>query len=104
MAKFRTIGYDAFCAACGTQAVRVNSVLWRCPACQPARAAPARQPPPPKPGLGDLVAAGLKRIGITEERVKAVTGLKDCGCGRRRQALNDLGKKVGIGVDAPAGD
>ena len=48
----------------------------------------------PKKGLGDLVTVGLKAVGITEERVKAVTGKKDCGCGRRRAALNRLGRKI----------
>ena len=52
--------------------------------------------PRAKPGLGDMVAAGLSAIGITKERVsKAVGG--DCGCSKRQQALNELGRKIGIG-------
>jgi hypothetical protein len=47
----------------------------------------------PKKGLGDYVADGLKKIGITEERVKRITGKKDCGCAKRRAALNNLGKR-----------
>lgn len=52
--------------------------------------------PRAKPGLGDMVAAGLSAIGITKERVsKAVGG--DCGCQKRQQKLNELGRKIGIG-------
>ncbi len=52
--------------------------------------------PRAKPGLGDMVAAGLSAIGITKERVsKAVGG--DCGCKKRQEALNALGRKIGIG-------
>jgi len=51
---------------------------------------------PPKPGLGDMVAAGLSAIGITKERVSAVVG-GDCGCAKRQEALNELGRKIGIG-------
>ena len=47
-------------------------------------------------GLGDMVAAGLSAIGITKERVAAVTG-KPCGCAKRQEALNKLGRKIGIG-------
>lgn len=50
----------------------------------------------PKLGLGDMVAAGLSAIGITPERVsKAVGG--DCGCTKRQEALNELGRRIGIG-------
>lgn len=48
----------------------------------------------PRKGLGDLVTAGLKAVGITEERVKKVTGKKECGCAKRRAALNRLGRKI----------
>ena len=47
-------------------------------------------------GLGDLVARGLSSIGITPERVSRLTG-KPCGCNKRKQHLNELGKKIGIG-------
>ena len=51
---------------------------------------------PPKAGLGDMVASALAAIGITKERVsKAVGG--DCGCAERQEALNELGRKLGIG-------
>lgn len=49
-----------------------------------------------KPGLGDYVAKGLSAIGITKERVSKVLG-KPCGCGKRQQKLNELGRKFGIG-------
>ena len=57
---------------------------------------PADMIPQPKPGLGDMVAAGLSAIGITKERVSAVVG-GDCGCAKRQEALNALGRKIGIG-------
>lgn len=53
-----------------------------------------------RPGLGDMVAAGLDAVGITKRRVQAVAnrvGIKDCGCKQRQQRLNELGRKVGIG-------
>lgn len=56
-----------------------------------------------KPGLGDMVAAGLDAVGITKARAQAVAqaiGLADCGCEQRQQLLNDLGRRVGIGVPA----
>lgn len=56
--------------------------------------------PRPRPGLGDMVAAGLTAIGITEKRVAAVLG-RPCGCQARRQALNRLGRRLGIGSPPP---
>jgi hypothetical protein len=47
-------------------------------------------------GLGDLVAAGLAAVGITPERVSAVTG-KPCKCKQRQQTLNEIGRSIGIG-------
>jgi hypothetical protein len=52
--------------------------------------------PPVRPGLGDMVAAGLNAVGITKERVSAIVG-GPCGCDKRQAALNDLGRKFGIG-------
>lgn len=52
--------------------------------------------PRAKPGLGDMVAAGLSAIGITKERVSAAVG-GDCGCNKRQEALNNIGRKFGIG-------
>jgi hypothetical protein len=51
---------------------------------------------PPKAGLGDIVKAGLSAIGITEERVSKAIG-RPCGCSKRAEKLNDLGRKIGIG-------
>jgi hypothetical protein len=48
-------------------------------------------------GLGDMVEKGLSAVGITKERVASVLGVKDCGCRKRREYMNELGKKVGIG-------
>lgn len=55
---------------------------------------------PQKAGLGDMVAAGLDAVGITKDRVQAVArrvGIKDCGCRKRHQRLNEIGRKLGIG-------
>jgi hypothetical protein len=52
--------------------------------------------PRAKPGLGDMVKAGLSAIGITEDRVSKALG-RPCGCSKRAKALNDLGRKLGIG-------
>ena len=52
--------------------------------------------PRARPGLGDMVAAGLSAVGITKERVSALAG-GDCGCQKRQEALNALGRKIGIG-------
>jgi hypothetical protein len=52
--------------------------------------------PRAKPGLGDMLKAGLSAIGITEERVSAAIG-RPCGCSQRAEALNELGRKIGIG-------
>jgi len=50
-----------------------------------------------RPGLGDMVSAGLAAVGVTPERVSAAMGVKDCGCKRRAEALNRLGRRIGIG-------
>jgi hypothetical protein len=44
-----------------------------------------------------MVAAGLAAVGITPERVSKALGVKDCGCKGRAEALNALGRRVGIG-------
>jgi len=56
----------------------------------------------PRPGLGDIVAAGLSSVGITKERVQRVAnavGIKDCGCGKRQAALNRLSDRL-LGRDS----
>jgi hypothetical protein len=52
--------------------------------------------PRARPGLGDIVKAGLSAIGITEERVTKAIG-RECGCSKRAEKLNELGRKIGIG-------
>jgi hypothetical protein len=52
--------------------------------------------PRARPGLGDMVAAGLSAVGITKERVSKLAG-GGCGCAKRQAALNELGRKIGIG-------
>jgi len=52
--------------------------------------------PRAKPGLGDMVKAGLSAVGITEERVSKAIG-RPCGCSKRAEQLNAIGRKLGIG-------
>jgi hypothetical protein len=55
----------------------------------------------PRPGLGDLAAAGLAAVGITKDRVEAIVG--PCGCDERQEAMNEFGRTwLGIGADPPA--
>jgi hypothetical protein len=75
--------------------------------CQACRT--KRSPPYPRrrctAGLGDRIARRLSSFGITKERAQAVAnaiGVEDCGCERRRQRLNELGRMVGIGGPPPA--
>jgi hypothetical protein len=61
--------------------------------------------PRPRPGLGDLVAAGLASVGITKARAQAVAaavGIEDCGCQGRQEAWNLAGYRLGIGTPPPA--
>lgn len=55
-----------------------------------------REPRPRKEGWGDAVTAALKKIGITEDRYKAVKELfglpPTCGCPQRREWLNKVGR------------
>lgn len=51
-------------------------------------------------GLGDFVASGLAALGLTKERAQAISdvfGIRDCGCRRRQQQLNELGRRIGVG-------
>jgi hypothetical protein len=48
------------------------------------------------PGLGDMVSSALSAVGITKERVSAAIG-RDCGCKGRQEALNAIGRRIGIG-------
>ena len=76
----------------------------RCPDCGfsickvklPVRRACPGKPFAKRRGLGDMVKAGLSAIGITSERVQAVTG-RPCGCAKRQERLNALGRRIGIG-------
>ena len=78
----------------------INPSSLRCRVCGAAVSAPHVRrncgTPPVPAGLGDMVKAGLSAIGITKERVSAVVG-GDCGCTKRQEQLNELGRKIGIG-------
>ena len=41
-------------------------------------------------GLGDVVEQMLTSIGITEERIKRWFKVKECGCSKRKQMLNEF--------------
>jgi len=86
--------------------IRKTGDVWTCAACGrqcPDQTAPHRGSCPCEvagPGLGDMVAAGLDRIGITKERVSAALG-KPCNCPQRQKALNEFGYRLGIGTPPP---
>ena len=56
----------------------------------------------PSPGLGDRVEMGLAIFGVTKERAAwagRMFGFGGSGCGgcdQRQEALNELGKKMGM--------
>lgn len=94
------------CPACGFASER-RDLRRNCPASatsQPVAFEYAALAPPPRPGLGDYIAAGLAWLGITKPRVEALVG-GPCGCGERQEALNAWGREtLGIGrPDAPSG-
>ena len=41
-------------------------------------------------GLGDVVEAALKKVGITEAKFKAFWKLQECGCMGRKKWLNGI--------------
>jgi hypothetical protein len=55
------------------------------------------------PGLGDHLETVFKATGIQRavKALEAVTG-KDCGCVKRKERLNEWGRKIGIGGDSQA--
>ena len=46
-------------------------------------------------GLGDVVEQILTTIGVTEERLKRLFNVKECGCAKRKRMLNELFRKEG---------
>lgn len=48
---------------------------------------------PQKPGLGDRISQALSLVGITEARVSKLLG-RPCGCSKRREAINQLGRRL----------
>lgn len=51
--------------------------------------------------IGTAIATGLSAVGITKDRVKAVTG-QDCGCDKRQNALDAAGAFVSAVVERAA--
>lgn len=43
--------------------------------------------------IGDWIAGGLEKVGITKQRVSKVAG-GDCGCSHRQEKLNEIGNKI----------
>lgn len=94
----------ATCARCGRQArVKSRRAYAACRASEQqitpeelsAIVASGADPDGWKPlPLGDLVERGLRAIGITEERIKALTGASDCGCARRKSTMNLKGEQI----------
>jgi hypothetical protein len=59
-----------------------------------------------RPGLGDMVASTLDAVGVTKDRVQAVAsavGISDCGCAKRQEFLNRVGREL-LGVGKPPAD
>lgn len=59
------------------------------------------EPPPRKWGLGDIVEKGISVVTFGQgkrlaDKLAKKQGKKGCGCQKRKEALNKLGKKVGI--------
>lgn len=82
------IGNDLVCVNCGRKASRRDVV-------KPCTAG----------GLGDMTAAALSAVGITEtraERLAKWAGLSGCGCSGRRAAMNRLGQEW-LGIGKPDG-
>lgn len=52
--------------------------------------------------LGDKVASILGYVGITDKTVMMITGARDCGCPRRRNAMNDWSNKVAFFLERSA--
>lgn len=85
------------------RAIKKIEEVWHCAIC--GAVAPDQSQPhrgkcacemPARPGLGDMVSAGLAAVGITPERVSRVLG-RPCGCKERAAKLNELGRRIGIG-------
>jgi len=55
---------------------------------------------PPIP-IGTAISRGLSAVGVTPERVKQVTG-KDCGCQKRKNALDTAGAFISAVVERAA--
>ena len=53
-------------------------------------------------GLGDVIAIAFASVGITKDRLQAVAnavGIADCGCAKRQETLNQIGREwLGIGA------
>ena len=57
--------------------------------------------PPRKWGLGDIVEKGISAVTFGQgkrlaDKLARKQGKKGCGCQKRKEALNNLGKKVGL--------
>ena len=52
--------------------------------------------------IGDIVERCLQLFGITKERVQYLTGGKDCGCQKRKAAMNEWGYRWQLWLAVPA--
>ena len=79
---------------------------WFCSRCNYTSKSTPEKPPLKEciPGLGDHVQKVLKKVGIADTiksiitKGKELLGYKDtsCGCGQRQEALNEIGKNIGL--------
>jgi hypothetical protein len=89
-----TINYCSFSANTkGSRCERCGHALRSDYSQSPSRMCDIREAP--RAGLGDYVATGLANVGITKKFVEGIVG-GPCGCEERQEALNELGKGMGL--------
>lgn len=86
LAEMPCDGSQCACPYCGARAPKPDQgfVLHGC----------AKRPV--KRGLGDMASSVLSAIGITPSLVEKITG-KPCGCKKRAEFMNRIGRMFGIG-------
>jgi hypothetical protein len=68
----------------------INPQTLTCTRCgKPAPSADIHRNCQGEPGLGDVVALWLERLGITPARIERLTG-RPCGCEKRKRWMNQL--------------
>jgi hypothetical protein len=97
---------DLRCERCGYQAKRLPTfrecrTILEMARETSVRASTKRISVPPL-RIGDAVGSALGFVGITPERIKRMTGMKDCGCEKRKAGLNAVGAVISSAIERPA--